>query len=701
MLRLAFSLLLLVSFFLVPANSQEKGESRLRAGAYSLDITPVDFPCIVNGGFLEATAKSALDNLFARCLILEDGKERIVLLVVDSCMMPRDFLDGIKKLIQETHGIPPERVMISATHTHTAPSVMGALGSRADDKYRAFLGVQLVRAVGLALKTVRPARAGWAVIEDPAHTFCRRWIFRSDKMLTSPFGEVNVRANMHPGHLNPTTIGPSGPVDSGLSILSLQGTDGKPIAIFANYSMHYYGSGPVSSDYYGRFCNSLAKKISKDPGFVAVMSQGTSGDLMWMDYGSASPKRDIQAFADAVASEAFKAFQSIQYKDEVPLGMAETRLRLGRRTPDEKRLDWAKKLQEKITGPIPKNREEVYALEQIHLHEQPNVELKLQAIRLGDLAIATFPNEVFGITGLKIKERSPFKTTFNIELANGSEGYIPPPEQHALGGYTTWPARTAALDVQAEPKIVDALLLLLEQLKGEKRKPWYYEQASGQKEQSKLAAYRLEEMELSRAFDSSGNNHHGQYEKGVALWLTGPPGEFSPGRTNRAAHFAGGRMKFNLPGWNDTYTVEGWIWNGFPVKDRAVAGYFFSRGKDGEIGAPGDHLALGGKSMAEGKLLFFNGNTVKKVIAGETVLGFKTWHHVALVRQGKQVMLYLDGKKEAQGEAEITGNSQGGFLGGRSDGFAPFEGKLDEFAIYPMALDEDAIRKMASRGKKE
>jgi len=44
--------------------------------------------------------------------------------------------------------------------------------------------------------------------------------------------------------------------------------------------------------------------------------------------------------------------------------------------------------------------------------------------------------------------------TMNIELANGSEGYIPPPEQHMLGGYTSWPARTAALEFQAEPKIV-------------------------------------------------------------------------------------------------------------------------------------------------------------------------------------------------------------------------------------------------------
>ena len=60
--------------------------------------------------------------------------------------------------------------------------------------------------------------------------------------------------------------------------------------------------------------------------------------------------------------------------------------------------------------------------------------LKLQAIRIGDLAIGTIPNEVYGSTGLNIKKDSPVKTTFVIELANGCEGYLPPPDLLKLGG---------------------------------------------------------------------------------------------------------------------------------------------------------------------------------------------------------------------------------------------------------------------------
>jgi hypothetical protein len=92
-------------------------------------------------------------------------------------------------------------------------------------------------------------------------------------------------------------------------------------------------------------------------------------------------------------------------------------------------------------------------------------------LRIGELGIAAIPNEVFGITGLKLKAQSPLQPLLNMELANGAEGYIPPPEQHRLGGYTTWPARTAGLEVEAEPKIVEALVKLLEEVSGQQRRP--------------------------------------------------------------------------------------------------------------------------------------------------------------------------------------------------------------------------------------
>lgn len=65
---------------------------------------------------------------------------------------------------------------------------------------------------------------------------------------------------MHPGFVNPDVIAPSGSVDPALTVLAVQSRNGRPIAMLANYSMHYYGSEPVSADYFGRFAAASADR---------------------------------------------------------------------------------------------------------------------------------------------------------------------------------------------------------------------------------------------------------------------------------------------------------------------------------------------------------------------------------------------------------------------------------------------------------
>src|SRR3954468_3247277 len=205
--------------------------------------------------------------------------------------------------------------------------------------------------------------------------------------------------------------------------------------------------------------------------FVAIMSQGTSGDLMWMDYSAPQVKEiGYDAYAKALADKAIDVVRQIKFRDWVPLKIAERTLALNYRAPDESRLEWARKVAQSLEGRVPKTQPEIYALECIYLHDRPRTELKVQALRIGDLGIAGLPNEVFAISGLKIKHPSPFAATFNIDLANGAEGYIPPPEQHKLGGYTTWAARTAGLETGAEPKILDTMLGLLEEISNAQRR---------------------------------------------------------------------------------------------------------------------------------------------------------------------------------------------------------------------------------------
>ena len=89
------------------------------------------------------------------------------------------------------------------------------------------------------------------------------------------------------------------------------------------------------------------------------------------------------------------------------------------------------------------------------------VPVRLQAFRIGELGIVSSPCETFVETGLAIKQQSPLRPTFVIELANGYNGYLPTSRQHELGGYETWRARSSYLAVDAEAKVRATLLQLL------------------------------------------------------------------------------------------------------------------------------------------------------------------------------------------------------------------------------------------------
>jgi hypothetical protein len=697
---------LLLSFVLLFPAVATSAANNLRVGAAAQDITPLQFPVIVNGMFEERTADRDVDPLFARAFVFDDGAQRIAIVVVDSCMLPRELIDAAKELATKSTKIPSDHILISATHTHSAPASMGCLGSRPDPNYPAFLIPRLARAIKRANDHLQSAQIGFAKTHAPDYTYCRRYIRRPDRVFKDPFGDLNVRANMHPGFLSPDAIGPSGPVDDELSVLSVQSRDGKPLAVLANFSMHYVGSPLLSNDYFGRFAEQLGKRLDGgdgSSGCVVAMSQGTSGDLASMNYDARKIEINTEQYAAGLAALAETVYRQTQFGHDTSLDMRETRMTLKRRVPDAKRLTWAKDMAAKIGDRRPKGWPEVYALEQIFLNADPECELKLQAIRIGDVAIAAIPDEVFAVTGLKLKLQSPLPNTFTIELANGAEGYIPPPEQHKLGGYTTWAARTAGLEVEAEPKIVAAELKLLEDVTGKPRRPirdlgGAYEAAVLK---SKPAGYwRLHELAGNIALDSSGNKQNAVFAGNVAHYLPGPTGSgfADAGQPSRATHLAGGSLHAIAPNLGNTYTAEFWFWNGLPNDARAITANLFSRTTAGDENIARDCLRLTGKQGQPGHLQFTDADASNSAptdsLQSHTTIEPRTWNHIALVRKGSDISVYLNGNASPELTGHIATSSKPApdlYFGGRKNDPNTLEGKITECAVYDRPLSPAEI----------
>ena len=155
----------------------------LKCGAAAIDVSPRHLPVIRNGGFLQSQDDKILDPLHARCIVLDDGDNRVAIVVVDSCMLPLSVCDEAKAKASTATGIAADHIMISATHTHTAPSVMRfCLGSGIDQRYRDFLPGKIAEAIEVANGRLQPARVGWTKANASNFTRCRRWITRTDKL---------------------------------------------------------------------------------------------------------------------------------------------------------------------------------------------------------------------------------------------------------------------------------------------------------------------------------------------------------------------------------------------------------------------------------------------------------------------------------------------------------------------------------------
>jgi hypothetical protein len=308
------------------------------------------------------------------------------------------------------------------------------------------------------------------VAQEPSQVFNRRWKTKPDVLSPNPFGDTADRVRTNPGYQNPAVAEPAGPVDPDVSVLSVRDGKGRPLALLANYSLHYVGDLPaLSADYFGVFADRVGGLLGAEAGFVGVLSNGTSGDVNNVDFRNPAlktkPGERCRTVAETVAKAAKAAHDGARHRRDVTLAVAEEEVELGVRKPTAAEVERAKGILAKAAGRPLKGVEEVYARETVLLAEyQETVKLKLQAMRIGELGIAAIPCEVFTEVGLAIKAKSPLKPTFTIELANGYNGYLPTPGQHKLGGYETWRARSSYLEVEASEKITATMLKLLEKV---------------------------------------------------------------------------------------------------------------------------------------------------------------------------------------------------------------------------------------------
>ena len=164
---------LILTLFLITSHAW----AEFRAGAAKADITPQQWPLQMIGSFRERLATKAHDPLHARAIVCDDGQTRLAIVIVDSCLIGRNYIDAAKALAAKRTKIRGDRILVAATHTHSAPPGKDRPTNRTDAVHRAYFN-QLVEGIAAAIvqaeKNLAPAELAHGVALVPEEIFNRR-----------------------------------------------------------------------------------------------------------------------------------------------------------------------------------------------------------------------------------------------------------------------------------------------------------------------------------------------------------------------------------------------------------------------------------------------------------------------------------------------------------------------------------------------
>ena len=427
----------------------------IHVGFAETDITPQP-GSRSPGGMQSRTLDKVLDPLRAVAMVIQSGGATIALVGIDALFVTAEVTAKARRRIEAEARIPGDHVLIGASHTHSGGPIASCFETEADPAYVDLVAGRIAEAVISANARLHTAEIGIGTGHEPSISFNRRFLMRDGRQMT------------HPGKGNAEIVRPAGPIDPDVGVLAARDPGGTLMGLFVNFACHLtIGNGPgFSADYVYQLRETLRRQY-KRPDLPVGFLLGAAGDVTQVD--NLRPGREFgpewaDIFGLAIGAEVLQTVGRMTWNGDAVLKAVRTTvpipIRDEREEPMEPKIGLGSG---SVADGIYARERELVAKER---REHPIVDCEVQAIRIGDLGIATNGAEFFCGLGLDIKAASPFRTTWVVSLANDWVGYVSTASAYYAGGYEPRTARSAKLAPRAGQALVEGAMAALGRVKG-------------------------------------------------------------------------------------------------------------------------------------------------------------------------------------------------------------------------------------------
>jgi neutral ceramidase len=381
----------------------------LRVGAARIDITPAPDAALPMAGYGGRTEgfRAIHDPLHVRAVVLDDGATVVALVAWESLFVPEPVWAETSQQIAKETGIRAEHVLLSAVHSHGAPTLAPAQPTRQQLAYRTTVQNAAVEAVRRAKAQLQPARFG--IGRATAHVNINRREFAAGRGWWLGYNE-------------------EGPSDKTVTVLRFEDLTGRPIAFWINYAVHAVVMGPENYQITGDVAGATSRFVEQHyvgnnrprsdagmrvrlrpeekatgDGVVALWTSGAAGDQNPVSMASGEDFTLVDAFGKVIGEAAVRAASSVEVSAEASLrGVQKVVTCPGRRVDP---------------GQTPRA--------EYTFKDSDPVDIRLSLVMINDIALAGVSGEVFTLIAQRLQREAPSTQVVMVTHSNGSSGYIP------------------------------------------------------------------------------------------------------------------------------------------------------------------------------------------------------------------------------------------------------------------------------------